>query len=62
MIRIGKHEVGREAPPFIIAELSGNHNGSLDRALEIVDAIAASGALIAWLTFPNRWSTLEEIF
>ena len=44
MIRIGKHEVGREAPPFIIAELSGNHNGSLDRALEIVDAIAASGA------------------
>ena len=31
-------------PPFIIAEMSGNHNGSLDRALAIVDAIADSGA------------------
>jgi pseudaminic acid synthase len=28
----------------IIAEMSGNHNGSLDRALEIVSAVAASGA------------------
>lgn len=36
--------VGREAPPFIIAELSANHNGSLNRALEIVDAIAGTGA------------------
>lgn len=44
MIRIGKHEVGEGAPPFIIAELSGNHDGSLDRALAIVDAIADSGA------------------
>jgi len=30
--------------PFIIAEMSGNHNGSLDRALSIVDAAAESGA------------------
>lgn len=30
--------------PFIIAEMSGNHNQSLERALEIVDAAAASGA------------------
>jgi pseudaminic acid synthase len=29
--------------PFIIAEMSGNHNQSLDRALEIVDAAAATG-------------------
>lgn len=29
--------------PFIIAEMSGNHNQSLDRAFEIVDAAAASG-------------------
>lgn len=31
-------------PPLIIAELSGNHNGSLGRALELVDAAADSGA------------------
>jgi N-acetylneuraminate synthase len=43
-MRIGSREIGRDAPPFIIAEMSGNHNQSLDRALEIVDAAAASGA------------------
>lgn len=44
MIEIGGVPVGPDAPPFIIAEVSGNHGGSLDRALEIVDAVAASGA------------------
>lgn len=38
------HRVGLDAPPFVIAEMSGNHNGSIDRALALVDAIADSGA------------------
>lgn len=43
-VRIGEHEVGAGCRPFVIAELSGNHNGDLDRALAIVDAVAESGA------------------
>jgi pseudaminic acid synthase len=43
-IKIGEVAVGADARPFVIAEMSGNHNGSLDRALQIVDAIGASGA------------------
>ena len=31
-------------PPFIIAEMSGNHNQSLERALKIVEKVAKSGA------------------
>ncbi|MEW6219297.1 MAG: pseudaminic acid synthase [Thermodesulfobacteriota bacterium] len=36
--------IGVEEPPFVIAEMSGNHNQSLDTALAIVDAVAATGA------------------
>jgi len=43
-MHIGTREIGPNSAPFIIAEMSGNHNQSLDRALEIVDAAAASGA------------------
>lgn len=43
-IKIGKNVIGPTHRPFIIAEMSGNHNQSLDRALAIVDAAAASGA------------------
>ena len=44
MIRIGKRKVGLNHEPFIIAEMSGNHNQSFDRAIEIVEAAAKSGA------------------
>jgi N-acetylneuraminate synthase len=42
-ISIGGIPVGSEHPPFVIAEMSGNHNHSLQRALEIVDAAAQAG-------------------
>ena len=43
-MQIAGRPIGRHAPPFVIAEMSGNHNQSLDRALAIVDAAAAAGA------------------
>ena len=43
-ISIGNRYIGRNHAPFIVAEMSGNHNRSLDRALEIVGAAAKAGA------------------
>ncbi len=43
-MKLGGLEVGAESAPFVIAEMSGNHNQSLERALEIVDAAAKAGA------------------
>jgi N-acetylneuraminate synthase len=41
---IAGRRIGPNEPPFIIAELSGNHNGRVERALELIDAAAAAGA------------------
>ena len=43
-IRIGERLIGDNQPPFVIAEMSGNHNQSLERALELVHAAKRSGA------------------
>lgn len=40
---IVKTKIGNKYKPFIIAEMSGNHNQSLERALEIVEAAARAG-------------------
>lgn len=44
MIKIANREISVNSEPFIIAEMSGNHNQSLDRALEIVNVAAGTGA------------------
>jgi pseudaminic acid synthase len=43
-MKIGPFDIGLDHRPFVIAEMSGNHNRSLDRALAIVDAAADAGA------------------
>ena len=42
-ISIAGRKIGPMHSPYIICELSGNHNGSLDRALTMIDAAAATG-------------------
>lgn len=43
-MQIAHRPIGLDQPPFVIAEMSGNHNQSLERALGIVEAAAAAGA------------------
>jgi N-acetylneuraminate synthase len=43
-LRIGSRTIGPGSPPLVIAEMSGNHNQSLARALSIVEAAARCGA------------------
>lgn len=43
VIKIGHKEIGRHTKPFIIAEMSGNHNQSLERALHLVELAAEAG-------------------
>jgi len=44
MIKIDNIEISKDSKPYIIAELSGNHNGSIDRALNLMELAAEAGA------------------
>ena len=43
-VEIDGTKIGSDAPPYIIAELSANHNGNIDRAFEILEMAAECGA------------------
>jgi len=57
---IAGRPIGLDHAPFVIAEMSGNHNQSLERALEIVDAAARSGvAALKIQTYTPDTMTLD---
>jgi len=43
-IAIAGRKIGASQPPYVIAEMSGNHNGEIGRALRLIDAAKAAGA------------------
>lgn len=43
-LRIDGRDIGNDCPPFVIAEMSANHNGSLDQALRLIEAARTAGA------------------
>ncbi len=43
-VNIAGRKIGSAYPPYVVAELSANHNGSLERAMKTLEAIKASGA------------------
>ena len=60
---LGNKKVGTNHKPFVIAEMSGNHNQSLDRALAIVEAAAKSGAhAIKLQTDTADMSTMKGLY
>lgn len=60
-IRIGPYLIGEEHPPFIVAELSGNHNRSLAIALELVDKAKEAGVHAVKLqTYTPETITLDS--
>lgn len=61
---IGSRQIGRESPPFIIAEIAQAHDGSLGTAHAYVDAVAEAGAdAVKFQThIANEESTLDEPF
>ena len=74
-INIGGRKIGREFAPFVIAEMSANHNGNIKTALRIIEETKKAGAdavkvgigpgsicttrVIAGVGVPQLWAVLE---
>ena len=57
----GLEKIGKENKPFIIAEISGNHDGSLSKALKLIDAAKWAGAdAVKLQTFKPELMTIDS--
>ena len=62
-IKVDNISIGNNNKPFIIAEMSGNHNQSLERALELVDAAAVAGAdALKLQTYTAETITMKGVY
>lgn len=60
-MKIGKHIINKNSPAFIIAELSANHNGSIEVALESIKAAKEAGAdCVKFQTYTPETITLDH--
>jgi len=60
-IEINGHRIGKGYPPYIVAELSANHNGDLQRALRIIEEAKIAGAhAVKIQTFTPDTITLDH--
>jgi N-acetylneuraminate synthase len=60
-IRIAGRKIGPAEPPYVIAEMSGNHNGDIERACRLIDAAASAGAdAVKLQTYTADTMTIEH--
>lgn len=58
---VSDHTIGVNAPPFVVAEISGNHGGDIGKAFALIEAAAATGAdAVKFQTYEPQTITIRS--